>query len=194
MAALMLVSGAMCFAGALHSRRWLSIIAAAAMLAAMIDLSLLGVVPAVAWSLMLMLLGFALAVKLRLAPTAPKLAGVPHGALASAPPRVGSQWRIPRLGRATAVLAALAFEVMALQVLQHGALAEALPPVGNGTAASHTGHTGSGSVLRITVLAAAGVLITAFGVCGVASIVRRRFAPALECTGMAVMLFAMLFH
>lgn len=166
----MLVSGAVCFCGALATRRWLGILASGAMLLAMLDLALWRLVPAIVWALLLLVAGGALGSALR--------------------PRADAPMQRWRIGRVAALVAALAYLCMAWLVVMHGG--------GGGAAAAdapapeHAGHAMGGSVLVLIPLALSALLATVLGVIAVVAVGSRRRVLALEAGGMGVMLAAML--
>lgn len=185
--AIMLASGALCLGGAVVSRSRIGIAASAAMVLAMVDLVLVGLVPPVVWAALLLAAGIVLVVGsrqgARLEPqTVPGAISVDPVAGAPAPPTPAGA---DPLSRAVLIASALAYPAMAWLVLAHGH--------GAGGAATgidaHAGHGSFGALLPILVIAP--LVATLLGLCATAAL-RRRAGLAVESGAMAAMLLAML--
>lgn len=170
--AVMVASGAACLGGAVISRRWIAISAAALMLFAMIDLATFSLVPQMLWAIVLMLSGILLAFQMRL--ESRPLHSDEAASLDSTPVQGGSSGAM--------IVAALAYPVMGWLVLGHAAPAA--------SAGGHGGHGGA-SLLLIPVLLAWLLTAVLLFFC-VRAISRRRRLLAVEMAAMAAMLIAML--
>lgn len=175
----MVGSGVLCFWGAISTRRWLGISAAALMVASMVDLAYFGLVPALGWAVSLLAAGLLLGFDLRYEAVAAGARGSEAAVSAGGPPGRS------RSERGIAVVMAIAYPVMAWLVLTHGSGAHAALE----SAGAHAGH---GSDVRLAAAAVALALVAAFGILAVLAGRRRRWLPALDAAGMGVMLLAML--
>ncbi|MDI6022997.1 hypothetical protein QBL02_05505 [Leucobacter sp. UT-8R-CII-1-4] len=169
--AVMVASGAACLGGALYSRRWIAISAAALMLIAMIDLAALSLVPPMLWAIALMVSGMLIGLQMRLEPR--QLAK-----LEAAPPAASAR----HSASGAMIAAALAYPVMGWLVLGHSGT--------NAAASGHTGHGGSAFLAVPIVLAwlLSAVLLWFL----VRAIAGRQRLMAVEMGAMAAMLIAML--
>ena len=214
---LMVLAGALCLAGAVCSKSRPGIAASALMLVAMIDLTLTAVLPPVAWSAVLLIIGMCLAVSLGRASApaavpaqnalmASEAARASRGGLAdeaddspSGSPEAGRRCLrlFPRLGRTSATLAAMAYPIMAWQVLAHGShpdgSAAESATSGAEIAHEHSGHVLDASSIGVVVTFGATVLALLLVLCAVQAIARERRALMLECLGMAAMVSVMQF-
>ncbi len=174
--AVMLASGALCLGGAVISRSRLGIAAAAIMALAMADLVLLGLVPPLAWAVLLVGAGIALGLGLRLAAGAGAGAGreAGSGAAGSAASGIGP------MPRAVMIASALAYPAMAWLVLAHDHAAPA--------AGAHTGH---GSFAALLPLLAIAPLVAVLLALAAVTAARRAGGLAVESGAMAAMLLAM---
>lgn len=169
--AVMVVSGAACLGGALYSRRWIAISAAALMLVAMIDLAALSLVPPMLWAIALMLSGMLIGLQMRLEPR-------PLANAETALPMASLRHR----ASGAMIAAAVAYPVMGWLVLGHSEIST--------VASGHSGHGGSAFLAVPIVLAwlLSAALLWFF----VRAAVRRQRLMAIEMGAMAAMLIAML--
>lgn len=170
--AVMVASGAACLGGALYSRRWIAISAAALMLVAMIDLTAMALLPPMFWAIALMLSGMLIGLQMRLEPPTP--AAVSEFVPQASPSR-------QRISGAM-IAAAVAYPVMGWLVLGHSGFSSA--------DTDHNGHGGSAFLAVPIVLAwlLSSILLWFF----VRAISRRQRLLAVEMGAMAAMLIAML--
>lgn len=167
----MIGAGAACFGGAIVSRKRIAIASAAIMLFAMIDLAVIGAVPALVWSAALLgaglLLGFGLRLELRSCVREPEET------------RGGGQRY-----RAAMVASALAYPMMAWLTLGHVGSAGASVGV-------HAGHSAAPLVLVMPLVLAWVLTVVLIMLC-VGSVRQRMVHAAIETGAMAVMIIAML--
>lgn len=173
--AVMVASGAACLGGAVISRRWIAISAAALMLFAMIDLAAFSLVPALVWAIALMLSGILLALQMRL--------DTPQATAVEAQSPTRSPLRVAASGASGAmIVAALAYPVMGWLVLGHA-----------GFAVETSGHAGHGGVsLLLLPVLLAWLLSAVLLWCFARALARRQHLMAVEMGAMAAMLIAML--
>ncbi|WP_166969188.1 hypothetical protein [Brevibacterium atlanticum] len=200
---LMVASGILCLTGTVASKSRPTIVAAAVMVFAMVDLAYTDHVPAVVWSGALLLAGICLAVFLRSSSRVPSprrspalVASGPGGEPESeadrglrssaVPERSGSGASHP--GPTAAILSAITYPVMAWQVLNHGAHMS-----GSTHAGGHGHHAGDMSLISTFLTVAVVVLAMLLVICAVHDIVRRRPLVSLDCWGMAAMIVVMQF-
>ena len=200
---LMVASGVLCLTGTVASKSRPTIVAAAVMVFAMVDLAYTALVPPVIWSAALLIAGLCLAVFLR-SPTripsprrSPALVasgadGGPESEAdrglqpSAAPERSGPGASHP--GPTATVLSAIAYPVMAWQVLNHGAhMSGATHADGHGHLAGDVSLISTFQTMAVVVLAACLVM------CAVHDIARRRPLVSLDCWGMAAMIVVMQF-
>ncbi|WP_167193439.1 hypothetical protein [Brevibacterium pigmentatum] len=200
---LMVASGVLCLTGALASKGRATIIAAAMMVLAMVDLAYTALVPPVIWSGALLVVGLCLAVFLRSSSRIPSPKRTPalvaigvggpseseadRGLQPSAEP----EWSGPGAshpGPTAAVLSTIAYPVMAWQVLNHGAHMRGATHAGG-----HGHHAGDVSLITTFLMMAVVVLAILLVVCAVRDIARRRPLISLDCWGMAAMIVVMQF-
>ncbi len=168
----MVGAGALCFGGAIISRKRIAIASAGIMLVAMLDLAITGVVPALAWAAALMVAGLLLGLELRLE----------AGLRAHKP---GAVLENLRQHRAAMTASALAYPVMAWLTLGH---VQAAHPSSAGMHASHE----AASLVNLLPLLFAWVLTAVLLVLCFGSVRRRLAHAAIETGAMAVMILAML--
>ncbi|UZD62484.1 hypothetical protein [Brevibacterium sp. JSBI002] len=201
---LMVTSGVLCLTGALASKGRPAIVAAAVMVLAMVDLAYTALVPAVALSGTLLIVGLGLAVFLRSSTRAPSprrssalVASGPGGLAkvavndcaesATAPDRCASR-ADSHSGPTAAVLSAITYPVMAWQVLNHGAHMS-----GSTHAGGHSHHAGDMSLISTFLTVGVVVLAVCLVICAVHDIARGRPLISLDCWGMAAMIVVMQF-
>lgn len=167
----MVGAGALCFGGAVISRKRIAIVSATIMFVAMLDLAFTGFVPALAWAAALLVAGLLLGLELRLEP---EFCTSGSGAVADE----------QRQHRAAMVASALAYPMMAWLTLGHVGIAGA-------SAGVHDRH-GAASLMLILPVALAWVLAAVLIILCIGSVRQRLVHAAIETGAMAVMIFAML--
>lgn len=177
----MVVSGAACLGGALVSRRWITVVAAAIMCLAMVDLVSLGVVPAVCWAIALMLSGMLLGLHMRLVAHERDGAAAVSSASPLAPKVPVARSRMP----GAMIFAALAYPMMGWLVLGHGMAGAS--DIGG----AHAGH-GAGAVIFVVPIVLAWMLTGVLGLCCILALRRGKWLLALEMGAMAAMMLTML--
>lgn len=168
----MVGAGAVCLGGALLARKWIAVISAAIMFAAMLDLAFLGLLPALFWALLLMFAGLLLGLELRLNGKP----GTPDGSDGAT---------AFREQRAAMTASALAYPMTAWLILWHGASPGPAPE------GAHAGH-GSTGLLSAAPALLAWLLLALLLAIGARAVVRKRVHSAVEAGAMAVMILAML--
>lgn len=170
----MIGAGALCFGGAVISRKKIAIISATIMLLAMLDLALIGAVPALAWAAALLVAGILLGLELRLE----------AGSHASEPVTIASTIS-RKLGRAAMVASALAYPMMAWLALAHA------PAMNTSVAGVHDSH-GATSLLLVLPAVLAWVLTAVLIILCIGAVRQRLVHAAVETGAMAIMILAML--
>ena len=172
---IMLVSGAACLGGAVAAKNRIGIAAASVMLAAMLDLAVTHLLPAIVWALLLVAAGIMLGVRLR--PVA-----VPMSVTRSS---AGA-----RLRRSVMVASAVSYVAMAWLVMahQHGGSGSGSTVFLGEDQPAHAAH--AGGVAAIPAIAIAVLIAVQLVLCCFA-IRRGRRVLTVETGAMAAMLLAM---
>lgn len=172
----MVGAGALCFGGAVISRKWIAIASATIMLVAMLDIAFFGAAPALIWAAALLLAGLLLGLELRL-----ESGSQVSGFVAATDGRARH--------RAAMVASALAYPMMAWLTLGHAtASGRSAAAASTGVHASH----GAASLVLMLPLVLAWALIGVLIILCVGSVRHRLVHAAVETGAMAVMILAML--